>query len=104
VTTDDLEAFGMVMALLNETFGDPYKEVSDLKCDWNVGERQWKRKEFLATYQAYLVQGSYGPHRCIGEFERINVLTGHRDRIAEPIAIGSAEDRPRPAPRRALKW
>lgn len=31
MTTDDLEAFGRVMALINETYGDPNREVSDMK-------------------------------------------------------------------------
>ncbi len=72
-------------------------------CNWNVEERQWKRKEFLKIYQAHSVHGSDGSYRCIGEFERTNMLTGHRDRIPEPIAIGGAEGTARPVPRRALK-
>jgi hypothetical protein len=34
MTTDDLEAFGRVMTLVNEIYGDPNREVSDMKMRW----------------------------------------------------------------------
>ena len=67
MTVDDLEAFGMVMALINETFGDPNKEVSDLKMrfyfqaleDLSIGDLE------AARWEANELRGELGAAQSV---------------------------------------